>query len=49
MKAVVRAVPIAVLRPVAGGAEALAKAMLGLRNFLSPGSKRDGDNKFKPK
>ena len=41
---VVRALPIAVLRPVAGAAEALSYTLLGIRNSLDPQSRRDEED-----
>ena len=41
---VVRALPIAVLRPVAGAAEALSYTLLGLRNSLDPQTRRDEED-----
>ncbi|KAF8329752.1 uncharacterized protein EI90DRAFT_3155180 [Cantharellus anzutake] len=47
VRAVVRAVPIAVLKPMIGASEAVSKTLLGLRNSLDPGAKRDIDEKYK--
>lgn len=41
---VVRALPVAVLRPVAGAAEALSYTLLGLRNSLDPDARRDEED-----
>jgi autophagy-related protein 2 len=43
---VVRALPVAVLRPVAGAAEALSYTLLGLRNSVDPESRRDEEEVF---
>ena len=47
MRAVVRAVPIAVLKPMIGASEAVSKTLLGLRNTLDPNIRRDSDEKYK--
>ncbi|ORX39665.1 hypothetical protein BD324DRAFT_648300 [Kockovaella imperatae] len=47
LKAVVRAVPIAVLKPMIGASEAVSKTLLGVRNSLDPQSKRDLGDKYK--
>ncbi|RKP07930.1 ATG C terminal domain-containing protein [Thamnocephalis sphaerospora] len=39
VKAVVRAVPVAVLRPMIGASEAFSKALMGLRNTIDPTQK----------
>lgn len=41
VRAVVRAVPIAVLKPMIGASEAVSKTLLGLRNTLDPGAKEE--------
>ena len=41
MRTVVRAVPIAVLRPMIGATEAVSKTLLGLRNTLDPGVREE--------
>jgi autophagy-related protein 2 len=44
VKAVLRAVPVAVLRPVAGVGEAVSQALEGVNNDIMPGRKvRDMD------
>ena len=47
MRAVVRAVPIAVLKPMIGASEAVSKTLLGLRNTLDPGARKDIEEKYK--
>lgn len=47
MKAVVRAVPIAVLKPMIGATEAVSKTLFGLHNTLDPNSQRDLGDKYK--
>jgi autophagy-related protein 2 len=42
----IRALPVAVLRPMAGAAEALSYTLLGLRNDLDPQSRRDEEDLF---
>ena len=41
MKSVIKAVPVAVLRPVIGVTEAAGHALLGVRNSLAPFRKED--------
>ena len=41
---VVRALPIAVLRPAAGAAEAVSYTLLGLRNSLDPAARVDEED-----
>ena len=47
MRAVVRAVLIAVLRPMIGASEAVSKTLLGLRNQLDPGFMEENEAKYK--
>lgn len=47
LKAVVRAVPIAVLKPMIGASEAVSKTLLGMRNSLDPEGKRELGDKYK--
>lgn len=47
IKAAVRGVPVAVLRPIIGTTEAVARTLLGVRNALDPAKKRDLDEKYK--
>ena len=44
-KSVIRAVPVAVLRPAVGAADAVSRALLGARNELDPGRKMDAERK----
>lgn len=44
---VFQAAPRSLLRPVLGAAQAVSKAALGLRNELSPGLKKESDEKYK--
>ena len=47
LKAVVRAVPIAVLKPMIGASEAVSKTLLGVRNSLDPQGRDELDDKYK--
>lgn len=47
LKAVVRAVPIAVLKPMIGASEAVSKTLLGVRNSLDPQARRELGDKYK--
>lgn len=47
LKAVVRAVPIAVLKPMIGASEAVSKTLWGLRNTLDPEGRRAMGDKYK--
>ena len=47
VRAVVRAVPIAVLRPMIGASEAVSKTLLGLHNTLDPSSRHETETKYK--
>ncbi|CAH0519484.1 unnamed protein product [Peronospora belbahrii] len=47
VRSVIRAVPVAVLRPMIGASEAVAKALIGVRNGVDPELKEDIENKFK--
>ena len=42
-----RAVPIAVLKPMIGATGAVRETLLGLRNTLDPGERRDDEAKYK--
>lgn len=46
LRCVVRAIPVAVLRPTAGAAEALSYTLLGLRNDLDPDKRRDEEGEW---
>ncbi|WVQ98559.1 hypothetical protein IAU59_005685 [Kwoniella sp. CBS 9459] len=47
LRAVVRAVPIAVLKPMIGTTEAVSKTLLGMRNSLDPAARRELGDKYK--
>ncbi|RQM25221.1 hypothetical protein B5M09_000796 [Aphanomyces astaci] len=47
VKSVIRAVPVAVLRPMIGATEAMSRALIGVRNAVDPEMKEDMENKFK--
>jgi len=47
VRKVVRAVPVAVLRPMIGATEAFSKTLLGLRNTLDPDLRVDNEAKYK--
>ena len=47
VRAVVRAVPIAVLKPMIGASEAVSKTLLGLHNTLDPKSRHETETKYK--
>ncbi|OCF72102.1 hypothetical protein I204_07366 [Kwoniella mangroviensis CBS 8886] len=47
LKAVVRAVPIAVLKPMIGTTEAVSKTLLGMRNSLDPSARKELGDKYK--
>ena len=47
VRAVVRAVPIAVLKPMIGASEAVSKTLLGLHNTLDPNSRHETETKYK--
>jgi autophagy-related protein 2 len=47
MRSVIRAVPIAVLRPMIGASEALSKTLFGLSNTLDPSIRRQNEDKYK--
>jgi autophagy-related protein 2 len=44
---VVRAVPIAVLKPMIGASEAVSKTLLGMRNSLDPEGTKELGDKYK--
>lgn len=46
-RAVARAVPIAVLKPMIGASEAVSLALLGLRNSLDPEAQTEAEDKYK--
>nr|ODN96840.1 hypothetical protein L204_03549 [Cryptococcus depauperatus CBS 7855] len=47
LKAVIRAVPIAVLKPMIGTSEAVSKTLLGMRNSLDPSARLELGDKYK--
>ncbi|PIL24008.1 hypothetical protein GSI_13759 [Ganoderma sinense ZZ0214-1] len=47
VRAVVRAVPIAVLKPMIGATEAVSKTLLGLQNTLDPSIRQENEAKYK--
>ncbi|KAH9854243.1 hypothetical protein C2E23DRAFT_754086 [Lenzites betulinus] len=47
VRAVVRAVPIAVLKPMIGASEAVSKTLLGLQNTLDPHIRQENEAKYK--
>ncbi|BEJ01025.1 hypothetical protein CcaverHIS631_0508820 [Cutaneotrichosporon cavernicola] len=47
LRTVVRAVPIAVLKPMIGASEAVSKTLWGLRNSLDPEGRREQGDKYK--
>jgi autophagy-related protein 2 len=44
---VIRAVPIAVLKPMIGASEAVSKTLLGLHNTLDPNVRIENEAKYK--
>ena len=47
VRAIVRAVPIAVLKPMIGASEAVSKTLFGLRNTMDPEVKHENEAKYK--
>ncbi|KAL1923425.1 uncharacterized protein VTP21DRAFT_8405 [Calcarisporiella thermophila] len=47
VRAVVRAVPVAVLRPMIGATEAFSNMLLGIRNTIDPAQKIQSEDKYK--
>jgi autophagy-related protein 2 len=47
VRSVIRAVPIAVLKPMIGASEAISKTLLGLHNTLDPNAQRENEAKYK--
>lgn len=47
VRSVIRAVPIAVLKPMIGATEAVSKTLLGLHNTLDPNVRHDNQAKYK--
>ncbi|CED82200.1 Cytoplasm to vacuole targeting protein [Phaffia rhodozyma] len=46
VRAVVRAIPIAVLKPMIGASEAVSKTLFGLRNTLDPNAIQEAEDKY---
>ncbi|KAJ3216009.1 autophagy- protein 2 [Dinochytrium kinnereticum] len=46
-KAVIRAVPVAVLKPMIGATEAVSKTLIGLQNSLDPNKRLQMEDKYK--
>ncbi|TFY72678.1 hypothetical protein EVG20_g338 [Dentipellis fragilis] len=47
VRAVIRAVPIAVLKPMIGASEAVSKALMGIHNSMDPDVRRENEEKYK--
>ncbi|KAF8964063.1 hypothetical protein BDZ97DRAFT_2058708 [Flammula alnicola] len=47
VRSIIRAVPIAVLKPMIGASEAVSKTLLGLHNTLDPNVRHDNEAKYK--
>ncbi|KAL0946599.1 hypothetical protein HGRIS_012798 [Hohenbuehelia grisea] len=47
VRAVIRAVPIAVLKPMIGASEAVSKTLMGLHNTLDPSVRQENQEKYK--
>ncbi|KAJ7581343.1 hypothetical protein C8J56DRAFT_959789 [Mycena floridula] len=47
VRSVIRAVPIAVLKPMIGASEAVSKTLFGLHNTLDPNVRHDNEAKYK--
>ncbi|KAG6336408.1 hypothetical protein ID866_2681 [Astraeus odoratus] len=47
VRAVIRAVPIAVLKPMIGASEAVSKTLMGLHNTLDPNVRHENEAKYK--
>ncbi|KAJ3092413.1 autophagy- protein 2 [Quaeritorhiza haematococci] len=47
VRAVIRAVPVAVLKPMIGASEAVSKTLLGLQNTIDPNKKVQMEDKYK--
>ncbi|KAI8824336.1 uncharacterized protein EV422DRAFT_519800 [Fimicolochytrium jonesii] len=47
VRAVIRAVPVAVLRPMIGATEAVSKTLMGLQNSMDPSRKASMEDKYK--
>lgn len=42
-----RAIPVAVLRPMIGASEAVSKTLFGIRNTIDPNARKEMDDKYK--
>jgi hypothetical protein len=49
VRAVIRAVPVAVLKPMIGATEAFSKVLIGIRNSIDPEQKLQMEDKYKSK
>jgi hypothetical protein len=47
VRSVIRAVPIAVLRPMIGASEAVSKTLMGLHNTMDPNVRLENEDKYK--
>lgn len=47
VRAIIRAVPIAVLKPMIGASEAVSKTLFGLHNTMDPEIKHENEAKYK--
>jgi len=47
VRSVIRAVPIAVLKPMIGASEAVSKTLQGLHNTLDPNVRHENEAKYK--
>ncbi|KDQ33527.1 hypothetical protein PLEOSDRAFT_22057 [Pleurotus ostreatus PC15] len=47
VRAVIRAVPIAVLKPMIGASEAISKTLMGLHNTMDPNVRYENEEKYK--
>ncbi|KNE68694.1 hypothetical protein AMAG_13338 [Allomyces macrogynus ATCC 38327] len=47
MRAVIRAVPVAVLKPMLGATDAMSKALMGIRNSVDPAKELELQDKYK--
>lgn len=45
MRAVIRAVPVAVLKPMIGATEAVSKTLMGLQNTMDPSKRMQMEDK----
>ncbi|KAF9930506.1 autophagy- protein 2 [Linnemannia zychae] len=47
VRAVIRAVPVAVLKPMIGATEAFSKVLIGIRNSIDPAQRLQNEDKYK--